>query len=205
MLEVPVLETLRLRIRPFVMEDLEEVHRLLDIELAEADLGTDEMENLAERAEWLQWTVLNYRQLASLHQPPYGDRAIVVRSSGQLVGACGYVPCLNAFEQLPGMAWGEKPEGMGLNSTEFDLFYAISPLHQRQGYGTEAVQALVDYAFGRLKLRRVVATTTFDNVASMGVMRKLGMRIARNPHPDPPWLQVVGLLENPEPSPSQPQ
>jgi [ribosomal protein S5]-alanine N-acetyltransferase len=45
-------------------------------------------------------------------------------------------------------------------------------------------------------LRRVVATTTYDNEASMGVMRKLGMRIERNPFPDPPWLQVVGILEN---------
>jgi hypothetical protein len=31
----------------------------------------------------------------------------------------------------------------------------------------------------------------------MGVMRKLGMRIERNPFPDPPWLQVVGFIEQP--------
>lgn len=42
---------------------------------------------------------------------------------------------------------------------------------------------------------RVVATTTFNNVASIGVMKMLGMRLLRNPHPDPPRLQVVGLLE----------
>jgi hypothetical protein len=28
------------------------------------------------------------------------------------------------------------------------------------------------------------------------VMRKLGMTLARNPFPDPPWLQVVGVLQN---------
>ena len=27
-------------------------------------------------------------------------------------------------------------------------------------------------------------------------MRKLGMRLERNPSPEPPWLQVVGVLEN---------
>jgi len=27
-------------------------------------------------------------------------------------------------------------------------------------------------------------------------MRKVGMRIEKNPFPDPPWLQVVGILEN---------
>jgi hypothetical protein len=29
-------------------------------------------------------------------------------------------------------------------------------------------------------------------------MRRLGMRIDRNPYPDPPWFQVVGILENPD-------
>ena len=40
MLEMPVLETLRLLIRPFVLEDLDGVHRLLDIELRDTDLRT---------------------------------------------------------------------------------------------------------------------------------------------------------------------
>jgi hypothetical protein len=28
------------------------------------------------------------------------------------------------------------------------------------------------------------------------VMRKLGMWVEKNPRPEPPWLQVVGVLEN---------
>jgi hypothetical protein len=101
MTDMPVLETARLQIRPFVIEDLQDVHRILDVELAEADLRTDKMETLAERAEWLQWSVLNYRQLAGLRQPPYGDRAVILKSTSNLIGACGYVPCLNPFEQIP--------------------------------------------------------------------------------------------------------
>ena len=72
-----------------------------------------------------------------------------------------------------------------------------SPAHQRQGYATEAAQAMCDYAFQELKLKRIIAITSYDNAASIGVMRKLGMRIGRNPFPDPPWLQVVGIRENP--------
>ncbi len=194
--EMPSLETLRLLIRPFVMEDLREIHRLLDIELREANLGTDKMETLSARAQWLQWTVLNYEQLAKLHQPPYGDRAVVLKSTGHLIGACGFVPCLSAFEQLPAFTSGDTPQHLSLNSTEFGLFYAISPAYQRQGYATEAVKALVDYAFQHLRLKRIVATTAYDNNASIGVMRKLGMRIEKNPRPEPPWLQVVGVLED---------
>jgi [ribosomal protein S5]-alanine N-acetyltransferase len=152
--------------------------------------------SLDERAAWLQWTVLNYVQLAQLYQPPYGERAVVHKATGKLIGACGFVPCLDAFEQLPGLALTTAASPPWLTTPEVGLFYAISPAFQCQGYATEAAQALVDYAFQQLRLKRIVATTTFDNAASMGVMRKLGMHITRNPYPEPSWLQVVGILAN---------
>ena len=37
--------------------------------------------------------------------------------------------------------------------------------------------------------------TAYENAASIGVMRKLGMRIEHNVLQDPPWLQVVEILE----------
>jgi [ribosomal protein S5]-alanine N-acetyltransferase len=196
MLEMPILETNRLFVRPFVMEDLQDAHRLFDIELREDDLGSDKMDTLAERLEWLQWAALNGRQLAILNQPPYGDRAIVLKDSGQLIGSCGFVPCLNAFEQLAAFAASTPPGRRSLYTPEFGLFYALSPAHRRRGYTTEAVQAMIDYAFRELHLKRILAETNYDNLASMGVMRKLGMRIEKNPLPEPPWLQVVGVLEN---------
>ena len=136
--------------------------------------------------------MLNYTQLAQLNQPPYGDRAIVLQATGELIGSCGYVPCLNAFAQVPGMAATVEADRV---SPEFGLFYAISPTHQRRGYATEAAQAMVDYAFQHLRLRRIVAETNYDNEGSIGVMRRLGMRIGRNSLPEPPWLQVVGVIE----------
>jgi [ribosomal protein S5]-alanine N-acetyltransferase len=196
MLTMPDLETVRLLIRPFVLEDLAAAHRLFDVELRDAELGSDKMDTLAERLEWLQWAMRNDIQLAKLNQPPYGDRAIFLKSSRQLIGSCGFVPCLNAFEQLPYFASENVAGSSGRYSTEFGLFYAISPSHQRQGYASEAALALVDYAFQQLHLKRVIAETDYDNVASMSVMRKLGMRIETNPIPEPPWLQVVGVIEN---------
>lgn len=184
--------------RPFVMEDLPDVHRLFDVELSADDLRTDKMKTMKERAEWLQWTVLNYSQLAKLYQPPYGDRAIIFKHTGQLVGSCGYVPYLNAFEQLPNFSYYNGSGKLGRNSAEVGLFYAISPSHQRRGYASEAAQALVDYAFQELHLKHIVATTDHDNMGSIGVMRKLGMKVEKNPLAEPAWLQVVGVLENNE-------
>ena len=193
---MPTLETIHLIIRPFVMEDLIDVHRLLDIELNTDDLHTEKMDTMKERSKWLEWSVLNYAQLAKLYQPPYGDRAILMKKTGKLIGSCGYVPCLMPFEQLPNFSYYNASEELGHATPEFGLFYAISPSYQRQGYASEAAQALVDYAFQHLDLKRVIATTDFDNNASMGVMRKLDMRIEKNPLAEPPWLQVVGVVEN---------
>jgi [ribosomal protein S5]-alanine N-acetyltransferase len=42
----------------------------------------------------------------------------------------------------------------------------------------------------------VIAETDYDNFGSMAVMRKLGMKIEKNPLGEPSWLQNVGILEN---------
>lgn len=196
MTDMPALATERLMIRPFEPGDLQRAYQLFDVDLADANLGTDKQTSLTARSEWLSWAVLNYAQLAHLYQPPYGDRAIILRSSGELIGSCGFVPCLMPFEQIPGLSLDGLPVETGYTTTEFGLFYAISPAHQRQGYAFEASQALIQYAFTHLRLKRVVATTTYDNPGSVAVMRKLGMRVERNPFHDPPWLQVVGVLYN---------
>jgi ribosomal-protein-alanine N-acetyltransferase len=195
MLEMPALETERLLIRPFDMQDLRDAHHLFDIELRDAELHSEKMETLAERARWLEWIALNYEQLAMLNQPPYGDRAIVLKETGKLIGSCGYVPCLSAFEQMPNLAASQPVDRPGRYSTEFGLFYAISPAHRRRAYAAEAARALIDYAFEHLKLKRIIAETDYDNIASIGVMHKLGMRIAKNPLAEPHWLQIVGVLE----------
>jgi RimJ/RimL family protein N-acetyltransferase len=190
-MKMPVLETERLLVRPFTPEDLDAVHRILDVELGGVDFGSEGAMTLSARREWLEWSICSYRQLAVLHQPPYGDRAVVRKSNGELVGVVGFVPSFDPFDQLP--SFGGQPSR---NSPEFGLYYAISPPRQRQGYASEAGRAMVGYALDVLNLQRIVAITTFNNCASIGVMRRLGMRIERNPFPKPPWFQVVGILES---------
>lgn len=193
-MRMPTLETERLLIRPFTMDDLDALYQILDVELSDVEFGTEGALARDERRRWLEWSVLNYEALAQMYQPPYGDRAVVLRTDGTLIGACGYVPCLAPFDQLP-VFQSAGQEASGLSTTEFGLYYAFAPAYQRRGYASEAAGALVSYAFDVLKLKRIVATTTYDNAGSIGVMRRLGMRIERNPFPEPPWLQVVGVLE----------
>src|SRR5262245_42098087 len=92
---MPTLETERLLVRPLTMDDLPGIHQLLDREAWQTG------KSLAEREHWLRWTVMNYIELANLYQPPYGERAVVLKSTSELVGAVGVVQSFGPFETLP--------------------------------------------------------------------------------------------------------
>jgi ribosomal-protein-alanine N-acetyltransferase len=189
-----VLETSRLIVRAFQPDDLQTIHRILALTFGDGAKINDEAA-LNERRSWLEWSHLSAEWLPKMFQPPYGDRAVVLKSSNEVIGTVGLVPCFDVFEQIPGLSRGGPPSTDRV--TEMGLFWAIDPDQQRQGYATEAAQVLIDFAFQQLRVKRLIATTEYDNTASIGVMRKLGMSIANNPYSDPPWLQVVGILEHP--------
>lgn len=58
-----------------------------------------------------------------------------------------------------------------------DVGFAFRPAYWRQGYGAEAASASL--AFGRqaFGLDRIVAITSVDNVGSMKVLERIGMRL----------------------------
>jgi ribosomal-protein-alanine N-acetyltransferase len=194
-MRMPVLATERLLIRPFTPDDLHPIHEILD----EAPDGeTKEAGSLEARRAWLHWSVVNEQELAKLLQPPYGDRAVARREDDVLVGACGFVPELKPFGLLP--TFPRTKGDPSLYIPQVGLFWTIGSQYRRNGYATEAAGAMIDYAFRTLRLSRIVATTDDENGASIGVMRRLGMHLERNPHPEPPWFQMSGVLENLEPA-----
>lgn len=66
------------------------------------------------------------------------------------------------------------PDGQG----SVECGYAIVGSHQRRGHATEMMRSLLAWAFGCAQVRRVSAQTFPHLEASLGVMRKLGMRHA---------------------------
>jgi RimJ/RimL family protein N-acetyltransferase len=179
------LDTARLRIRAFVLADAETYSRLLDEAFGAGSYGSS-----ADKRIVFDYQVAADAGMALLHQPPYGDRAIVLRDSGEVVGSVGFAPCLMPFGLLPSF------EATDRFTSEIGLFWALFPEHQGQGYATEAAAAMVAYAFDELRLRRIVATTEHGNTRSIDVMRRLGMRLERNPQAEPHWFQTVGIRTN---------
>lgn len=188
------LETGRLQIRSLTEADLPAVHAIFEHSFSDGS-QVNNPQALAERASWLQWTILSDQWYAKLHQPPYGDKAIVLKSSQEVVGLVGFVPCLDRFEQLPIFQTG--PGDSGYNTPAVGLFWAVHPAHQQKGYASEAAGAMIQFAFNQLNLKQIVATTEYENVASQAVMKKVGLSLHHNPRPEPPWLQVVGVCGHP--------
>jgi RimJ/RimL family protein N-acetyltransferase len=187
---LPVLTTARLNIRPLSEADAPDCRQLYeDIGWADLALGADQ--RLALKRRWTAWSAASDRELARLHQPPLSDRAVIDAATGAFVGLVGLVAVLEPFGRLP--SFGGDPAAR--RTLEMGLFWAISPRWQRGGRATEAASALIDAAFRRLGVARVIATTDHDNAASVGVMRRLGMRIERNPLAEPFHFQTVGRLD----------
>ena len=190
---MPELQTERLIIRPVREDDFEAIYQHRRA-IGWVDGNETEAEQRDYVGHYSQWLSLNHLALARLYQPPYGDRVIALRQIDKLVGMCGIVPYISDFSVFP--SFGGTNTG-GFAQAEVGLMWAINPEHWRQGYASEAAQALIDYAFNKMNLHRIIATTEHENLASQAVMRKVGMRIETNPFPEPPWHQVLGVLENP--------
>jgi RimJ/RimL family protein N-acetyltransferase len=148
---IPTLETERLVLRPFKLEDAPEVQRLAgDRAIAATTIAIPHPYVDGMAREWI-----------SKHQTYY-DRgkgitfAISRKSDGSLVGAMS----------LMGLEAGHQAE----------LGYWVGRPYWDQGYCTEAGEAVLRYAFTQLGLVRVHCHHFARNPASGRVMRKLGMQ-----------------------------
>ncbi len=83
--------------------------------------------------------------------------AIITKARQEWIGWCG----LDGLDQT-------RPNPV--------LFYLLKPGFWGQGLATEAARALLEYAFGTLRLPQIDSAAAHDNLASRRVMEKLGMR-----------------------------
>jgi RimJ/RimL family protein N-acetyltransferase len=155
MADQPSLETDRLMLRPFRLEDASEVQRLAgDREVAATTLRIPHPYPEGAAETWI--TSLAPRFAA-------GDSvafAITRRLDGALLGAIG-LDITREHERAELGYWIGKP------------FWG-------QGYCTEAARAVVNFAFDVLRLHRITAAHFAHNVASGRVMQHIGMTYEGN-------------------------
>jgi ribosomal-protein-alanine N-acetyltransferase len=147
------LETERLRLRPVVADDLDHFAALY----ADPDVmrfiglrGPLKREQARERLDFM---------LDHWRRHGFGMWTLWLKAGGDFVGRCS----LRYLEESP----------------EVELGYTLAKRFWGQGFATEASRAVVRHAFGALGLRRLVAIADPANVASVNVMRKIGMIFER--------------------------
>jgi RimJ/RimL family protein N-acetyltransferase len=147
------IETARLQLRQFTLDDFDNLFRLYS------------------DAEVMRYLSLRTREQtqASLHkhiqhwqQHNFGMWAVIHKDSNKLIGRCG----LGFLENTP----------------EVELGYVFDKSYWNMGLGTEASQATLQYGFGELKLDRIVAIAKPENIASIRVIQKVGMKYQKNAH-----------------------
>src|SRR5579859_4831886 len=146
------LETARLRLHRF----------------SEADLPTFlAYRNDPEIARYQSWETITERQARAfiteqLQLPPgtpgsWFQFAIALKTTDGLIGDC----------MLHVRA--DDPE-------QGEIGYTLARAQQGHGYATEAIQAVLAYAFETLQLHRVIATVDCRNTPSIRLLERIGMR-----------------------------
>lgn len=109
----------------------------------------------------------------------FGYYIIHPKGLNKWVGHCSVYPHLCQPEVVHVLD-GAK-DSNSHSSLEFEIGWAISKDYRNQDYATEGARALLDYGFGKLKTKRIIALTEHSNKASIRVMEKIGMTLHENP------------------------
>ncbi|MBW4701639.1 MULTISPECIES: GNAT family N-acetyltransferase [unclassified Micromonospora] len=151
-MEGTTLRTARLELRPVRDEDVDRILEYRNLPEVTYWLLRTQVEPAAFRAAW--------RRAAA--DPD--DHSMAVTLAGLVIGTV-------SLDVVDGMGQPGMPA-----RTEAQLGYIFDPAHGGHGYATEAVAAMVTHAFAGLGVRRITAGCFADNLASVRVLEKVGMR-----------------------------
>lgn len=146
--EQPILETERLRLRPLVFEDFEEVLEIYSDDVA---------------GQFNCWTKIDSKKDSLLRimqfHSQYNERqrirwGITLKDTTEVIGDCAFV----AFD---------------FRADRAEIGFNLIRKHWNKGYMTEALTALLKWGF-EMSINRIEAVVSPDNAASRAVLKKLG-------------------------------
>jgi len=153
-----ILETRHLILRHQILPDLEYLWALYQNPNITKYIP-DAPKSRDEAREELEWHMHGHPK-----NPDFGLWATVLKESGEFIGRCGLLP-----SNIDGQ-------------DEVEVAYTIAEAHQGRGLGTEAAQAILQYGFDKLSLRRLISLIEPENLPSQKVAEKIGMRFEKEAH-----------------------
>lgn len=147
------LTTERLKLRLFTMNDIEDLFAI-----------TNETDIFRYFPTKIGWTIEKtersiFHQIQHWDKYGYGQLAVTLADSGQLMGWCG-------LEFLP-------------ETNETEVGYLLSKAFWGKGYATEAAKVSVKFGIENIGLKEIIGLTDPENIASQKVLQKCGMTFTR--------------------------
>jgi len=150
---VPELSAPQVMLRRFASEDLDDIFEYIGDPEVTRYLIVETQSREQTRA-WLAERLENY---ASGRAATWWTWAIVSRPENKVVGAC----------TMRKLDW---------DSRRGEIAYSLARAAWRKGIMTEALTALLDFAFRPLRLNRIEAMVLPENLASCRLLEKLGFQ-----------------------------
>ncbi len=149
-----VLETQRLLLRYFRMDDAGFILQLLNEPSFKEHIGDKGVRTVDDAGLYLQNGPLD-----SYERFGYGLNMVELKESGEAIGMCGLV----------------RRDGLD----DADIGYAFLERHWSMGYARESAEAILTHARETLGLNRIVAIVTPKNHSSIKLLEKIGLTFER--------------------------
>jgi RimJ/RimL family protein N-acetyltransferase len=184
-----IIETERLILRRFNLDDLDEIYRLV----------------YADPAVKVTWSGATGKpdeikaRFAERHILAQGDfclHALVSKDMSTLIGLMGFQrhppDAGHSIWYLQSEDEPNRSVGFSPDFIEVELTYALGRTHWKHGYAIEMGRALIAYGFDTLGIGRIIQGVRRDNPNSVNLMRRLGFRIENGLDSS----EVVGILDS---------
>jgi [ribosomal protein S5]-alanine N-acetyltransferase len=143
-----ILETHRLTLQPFTLEDLDT--------LVELHANPEVNRHFSPTGAWSKEITKDKLERFIAHQQTHGySKMKVLLKDGTFIGRAGFLI---------------YPE-----TGETELGYCFKREYWYKGYATEVSQALVPWIFDTTALNHIIAFAAVENLASRNVLEKIGM------------------------------
>ena len=147
-------ETPRLILKPTTTDDAQFTFALLNSSKWLKYIGDQNIKTLADAVTYIEEKI-RPQQI----ELGYCNYTVTRKSDGVKIGSCG----LYARKELE----------------HIDIGFAFLPDYEKQGYGYESAQRILDAGFNTFNINKICAITTFNNFDSQRLLEKLGLQYIR--------------------------
>jgi RimJ/RimL family protein N-acetyltransferase len=164
-----IIETDRLILREYTMDDLENIYKILSCPITMSHYIKPYDYEGAKR--WINWCMNSYKENG------FGLWAMILKETNTLIGDCGL-----SLQNIDGEICPE-------------IGYHIYKDYWRNGYGKEAANAVKEWAFNNTKYNTLYSYMTTTNIASYKTAEAIGMIRIKEYRDDSEELAVYAITK----------